>query len=382
MNAPAGNRTRVCTVAGYYSTTRPLVLVASFTELSVLVKRTRKPSRRGSISRHQIQSQLRKCVVLERESKREMAIPILKAAISDSHEFFNSLSHTTRLLSIPKKRRLIVSASASASASAPSEINPLRSEVSFCVGTHLIPHPNKVDRGGEDAFFVSSYNGGVVAVADGVSGWAEQNVDPSLFPKELMANASDLVGDEEVNYDPQILLKKAHTATSSKGSATVIVAMLEKNGVLKIASVGDCGLRVIRKGKLIFSTLPQEHYFDCPYQLSSEVITQTYLDATVTSVKLLEGDTIVMGSDGLFDNVFDHEIVSTITQYSDAAEAAKALADLASNHSMDSNFESPYSLEARTRGFDVPFWKKVLGVKLTGGKPDDITVVVGQVVSS
>ncbi|XP_059593507.1 probable protein phosphatase 2C 26 isoform X3 [Vitis vinifera] len=354
MNAPAGNRTRVCTVAGYYSTTRPLVLVASFTELSVLVKRTRKPSRRGSISRHQIQSQLRKCVVLERESKREMAIPILKAAISDSHEFFNSLSHTTRLLSIPKKRRLIVSASASASASAPSEINPLRSEVSFCVGTHLIPHPNKVDRGGEDAFFVSSYNGGVVAVADGVSGWAEQNVDPSLFPKELMANASDLVGDEEVNYDPQILLKKAHTATSSKGSATVIVAMLEKNGVLKIASVGDCGLRVIRKGKkypgffacstckllldvsssndttwelieltgkLIFSTLPQEHYFDCPYQLSSEVITQTYLDATVTSVKLLEGDTIVMGSDGLFDNVFDHEIVSTITQYSDAAEA-------------------------------------------------------------
>ena len=126
MNAPAGNRTRVCTVAGYYSTTRPLVLVASFTELSLLVKRTRKPSRRGSISRHQIQSQLRKCVVLVRESKREMAIPILKAAISDSHEFFNSLSHTTRLLSIPKKRRLIVSASASASASAPSEINPLR----------------------------------------------------------------------------------------------------------------------------------------------------------------------------------------------------------------------------------------------------------------
>ena len=26
-NAPAGNRTQVCTVAGYYSTTRPLVLV-------------------------------------------------------------------------------------------------------------------------------------------------------------------------------------------------------------------------------------------------------------------------------------------------------------------------------------------------------------------
>lgn len=68
------------------------------------------------------------------------------------------------------------------------------------VGTHLIPHPDKVhflvsivdkqicdfylsfveyfeihfngqvEKGGEDAFFVSSHGGGVIAVADGVSG--------------------------------------------------------------------------------------------------------------------------------------------------------------------------------------------------------------------
>ena len=128
---------------------------------------------------------------------------------------------------------------------------------------------------------------------------------------------------------------------------------------------------------------------------------------------------------------------------------AKALANLASNHSMDSNFDSPYSLEARSKvmsffrynhliqihlcnekvkymfmlimtlvqGFDVPLWRKILGMKLTGttllyflqplklklkkkkksffldamaygvfcwagGKLDDITVVVGLVVSS
>ncbi|XP_028057897.1 probable protein phosphatase 2C 1 isoform X2 [Camellia sinensis] len=196
-----------------------------------------------------------------------------------------------------------------------------------------------------------------------------------------MAKASDLVGDEEVNYDPQILLKKAHAATSSIGSATVIVAMLERNGSLKIANVGDCGLRVIRKGQIIFSTSPQEHYFDCPYQLSSEVVGQTYLDATVTSVRLMEGDTIVMGSDGLFDNVFNHEIISTMAQYSDVAEAAKALANLAHNHSTNSSFDSPYSSEARTKGYDVPWWKKFIGMKLTGGKLDDITVIVGQVVN-
>lgn len=75
--------------------------------------------------------------------------------------------------------------------------------MSLCVGTHLIPHPNKVSAGfstlpltifsqiecslrlsylsrvlelegthrREDAFFVSGYSGGVIAVADGVSGY-------------------------------------------------------------------------------------------------------------------------------------------------------------------------------------------------------------------
>nr|GMD14060.1 probable protein phosphatase 2C 26 isoform X1 [Ipomoea batatas] len=251
--------------------------------------------------------------------------------------------------------------------------------VSLNVGSYAIPHPNKVEKGGEDAFLVSSYNGGVIAVADGVSGWAEQNVNPALFSQELMANAFFFLEHEEVNFDPCILIKKAHAAASSIGSATAIVAMLERSGILKIANVGDCGVKVIRKGQMIFSSSPQEHYFDCPYQLSSEAVGQTYLDATVSRVEVQEGDTIVMGSDGLFDNVFDHEIVSVVAAQQDASNAAKALADLAQSHSLDPNFDSPYSQEARARGFDVPWWKKILQMKLTGGKLDDITVIVGQV---
>ncbi|KAM1039796.1 hypothetical protein ACFX2C_029155 [Malus domestica] len=240
----------------------------------------------------------------------------------------------------------------------------------------------KIDTCGEDVFFVSSYNGGVLAIADGVSGCAEQDVDPSSFPKELMANASNFVGDEEqVNNNPHILIRKAHAYTSSIGSATVMIAVLERNGTLKIANVGDCGLRVIREGKINFSTSPQEHYFDCPYQLYSEIVGQTYHDAMVSNVELMEGDTVVMGSDGFFDNVLHHEIVSIVAGYRDVAEAAKALANWANNHSLDSNFDSPYSMEARSRGFEPPLWKKILGMKLTGGKPDDITLIVDQVVS-
>ncbi|KAL3850568.1 hypothetical protein ACJIZ3_012450 [Penstemon smallii] len=269
--------------------------------------------------------------------------------------------------------------------SAPQSVpNLVGSEEGVClsIGSHVIPHPDKVEKGGEDAFLVSGYGGGVIAVADGVSGWAEKDVNPALFSRELMANASSLVEDEEVNYDPRNLIRKAHAATSSIGSATAVVAMLERNGILKIANVGDCGVRVLRKGQVVFSTSAQEHYFDCPYQLSSEPISQTFLDATVTTVELMEEDTVVMGSDGLFDNVFDRDIVFIINSCNSVAEAAKALANLAHNHSKDSSFDSPYSQEARAQGFDVPWWKKIMGMKLTGGKLDDITVIVGQVKSS
>jgi len=247
------------------------------------------------------------------------------------------------------------------------------------IGTHVIPHPRKVETGGEDAFFVGGDGGGVFAIADGVSGWAEKNVNPALFSRELMANSSTFIKDEEVSQDPQILLMKAHAATSSIGSATVIVVMLEKTGTLKIASVGDCGLKVIRKGQVMFSTCPQEHYFDCPYQLSSEAIGQTSQDALVCTVNVMEDDMIVSGSDGFFDNIFDQEILSVINESPGTDEAAKALAELARKHSVDVTFDSPYSMEARSRGFDVPWWKKLLGAKLVGGKMDDITVIVAQV---
>ncbi|CAN8247469.1 unnamed protein product [Cochlearia groenlandica] len=265
---------------------------------------------------------------------------------------------------------------------AQSELQSLRSELCLSVGTHAIPHPDKVEKGGEDAFFVSSYRGGVIAVADGVSGWAEQDVDPSLFSRELMANASSLVEDKEVRYDPGFLIEKAHTATTSRGSATIIVAMLEEVGVLKIGNVGDCGLKLLREGQIIFSTTPQEHYFDCPYQLSSEGSAQTYLDASFSIKEVKKGDVIVMGSDGLFDNMFDHEIISIVTKHTDVVESSRLLAEIASRHSRDTAFESPYSLEARAKGLDVPLWKKALGMKLTGGKLDDVTVIVAKVVSS
>jgi hypothetical protein len=46
----------------------------------------------------------------------------------------------------------------------------------------------KVDRGGEDAFFVSGYNGGVIAVADGVSGYGLWNYKQYDFKRKRSNN--------------------------------------------------------------------------------------------------------------------------------------------------------------------------------------------------
>lgn len=42
-----------------------------------------------------------------------------------------------------------------------------------------------------------------------------------------------------------------------------------------------------------------------------------------------------------------------------AMQAAAALAELASQHANDPDFESPYTEEALQEGFDIPIWEKV-----------------------
>jgi hypothetical protein len=113
----------------------------------------------------------------------------------------------------------------------------------------------------------------------------------------------------------RLLLHKAHSATCSIGAATAIVAILDRSGTLHVANVGDCGLRILRNGKVVFATSPQQHYFDCPYQFSSSEGGQSASDAAVFKAELLKGDTIVLGSDGLFDNVYDRDIESTLSVF-------------------------------------------------------------------
>ena len=62
----------------------------------------------------------------------------------------------------------------------------------------------------------------------------------------------------------------------------------------------------------------QQHSFNCPYQLASPTKwpeADTADDADVYEVEMLPGDVIVLGSDGLFDNMWNFELEAIIAEH-------------------------------------------------------------------
>lgn len=94
-----------------------------------------------------------------------------------------------------------------------------------------------------------------MGVADGVGSWSADGVDPSLYPKELMAAASDyFTSAADFPHNLLNMLEHAHEVAKSPGSATMCVAFVQPDGLLEVANLGDSGVRVIRGTKCVFST--------------------------------------------------------------------------------------------------------------------------------
>lgn len=271
------------------------------------------------------------------------------------------------------------------------------------LGSCNLPHPDKASYGGEDAYFTSNVGGGAIGIADGVGGWQESGVNPAEYSRTLMHMAKAYLErtdrfacpDDEPgthNIDPRGALAAAHQHTKVPGSATACIVQLDQEtGSLLAANLGDSGFLIIRDKKVLLRSRPLQHYFDCPLQFGAfpEFVeaTDTAEQAEMYNVKLLPGDVIIAGTDGLWDNVYEAEILQFAPKTADDVEhAAEMLATTARKHAADNDFASPYTREAISQGFDLPWWEKLLGAsyrngkfqlkQLTGGKMDDITVVV------
>eukprot|EP00270_Netrium_digitus_P021511 TRINITY_DN9221_c0_g1_i1.p1 TRINITY_DN9221_c0_g1~~TRINITY_DN9221_c0_g1_i1.p1 ORF type:complete len:197 (+),score=68.92 TRINITY_DN9221_c0_g1_i1:53-592(+) len=163
------------------------------------------------------------------------------------------------------------------------------------------------------------------------------------------------------------LLSWAHTRTQCAGSSTAAVLVLMDN-VLDAANVGDSGWMLVRRGQVAARSWPQQHAFNMPYQLS----VHSPLAAEVQSIEVETGDILVLGSDGLYDNMHAGDIVSCVMRSANSRwspqKAAEKLASQARVKAADASFLSPYAIAAREAGFCV-----------YGGKMDDIVVIVAYV---
>jgi serine/threonine protein phosphatase PrpC len=123
-------------------------------------------------------------------------------------------------------------------------------------------------------------------------------------------------------------------------------------------------------------TTEMQHEFNYPYQLGSYSPWRAR-DADLYDLKMMPGDVIVMGSDGLFDNVFDEEIVAVVNESMAGCRTdlrgvprrvMEALLMRASTAASDEHGQTPFSERAVEHGYFS-----------CGGKPDDISVVVAVV---
>lgn len=221
-----------------------------------------------------------------------------------------------------------------------------------------------------------------LGVADGIYMWKTQGIDSGAFSRQLMAEAQALI-QEEGHIDVLSVLQQAEhrvRAAGIQGSSTMCLVIIDmQQGRLASANLGDSGFLVLgttpleRHLHVKYRSPQQEHEFGFPFQLGHMDNADTANDALLMTLPVIPGDIVVLGSDGLFDNMSDQEMVDLTEQLlregsCSSAEIARSMLTAAYFNSIDRVKATPYSLAA-TEVFDMVY---------SGGKKDDITVVVAQ----
>ena len=82
---------------------------------------------------------------------------------------------------------------------------------------------------------------------------------------------------------------------------------------------GDSGFLIVRDGSVEFRSPPLQHFFDCPLQFAAYPdytnATDSAEDAGLYQLPVQHGDLIVAGTDGLWDNVHQEEIVQILSSH-------------------------------------------------------------------
>jgi len=148
----------------------------------------------------------------------------------------------------------------------------------------------------------------MIMVADGVGSWTKRGTDPGLFTKNMCGRAGQLYAEDYHNRDLKSILVEAVRRSPEKGSCTAVIASLESD-TLSTLNLGDSGYVLYSHDpefKQVFRSKEQQHRFNCPYQCGNHNKSAARAKPNTHTVR--HNDVIVMGTDGLFDNVEDEVI--------------------------------------------------------------------------
>lgn len=233
----------------------------------------------------------------------------------------------------------------------------------------------------EDAFFIADKDFGLF---DGVTG-SRKASGQDLYSVQLCRQTQAMIesqrsrrGKVQVDYALEFAVGSL-VDTMAVGSTTACVVTIDSQSepgltLLRGVNVGDSGLTLCRRppagGPLavVYKTNPQMHYFNCPFQLGGSS-PDTPDQCVRIACPLAPGDVLVIASDGLYDNIFDEQILQILESSAGQPPAAQAqlLVDAARAVQEDPSAVVPYGIEARAAGQS---WE--------GGKLDDTAVLVVQ----
>uniref|UniRef100_A0A3Q7JUI4 Protein phosphatase n=1 Tax=Solanum lycopersicum TaxID=4081 RepID=A0A3Q7JUI4_SOLLC len=173
------------------------------------------------------------------------------------------------------------------------------------VGYLYLPKDNPNKPLGEDAHFMHELYQTI-----GVAGWALKGINVGIYTRELMRNSFIATYDEAMkgHVSPKRVLEEAYKNTNSKGQSTICIITLNSvKSTMVTANVGDSGLLLIRKGKIIYKWPIQQRGFGCSYQLGN---CNANNPSVAQEMELnVEKDVILMvGTDVMLDNIFESEI--------------------------------------------------------------------------
>ena len=314
-------------------------------------------------------------------------------------------------------------------ASAASEESAKKGQIGFPADSEIGRWRDEMLRGGEageDSLMCTSMsNAGdmAIGVADGVGGWTENGIDPSLFSQALMFYASRSASQASANSDsvsaPNRILAEAFEQVLKEplviaGSATACILTLDSfNGSLRSANLGDSGFVILRQGVgkqgVFFASPPQQLGFNTPLQLAKlpkewaqeGSISNTPKDAAAWECTLQHGDLIIVGTDGLFDNVDARveipQFAKFIKEKHHASYAARHASSDKTTSKQDSLEEDKEFVQVLATNLveyakicqnsttkQSPFEREAAryGIHFPGGKIDDVALVCCLVIES